>query len=100
MADQNADSGVEAQNNPDGKKPGYPKQVFFIIGNEFCERFSYYGMRAVLTLYFTSKLRFTENVATVVYHAFVMLCYFTPIFGALLSDSFLGKVCSDKYFTK
>jgi len=73
------------------KKLKYPISVFFIVVNEFCERFSYYGMRTVLTLYLRDILLFDENVSTVLYHVFVMLCYFTPVFGAILADTYLGK---------
>uniref|UniRef100_A0A670KFX5 Solute carrier family 15 member 2 n=1 Tax=Podarcis muralis TaxID=64176 RepID=A0A670KFX5_PODMU len=58
---------------------------------EFCERFSYYGMKAVLTLYFLYFLHWDENTSTSVYHAFSSLCYFTPVIGALMADSWLGK---------
>uniref|UniRef100_A0A8C8JFC2 Solute carrier family 15 member 2 n=1 Tax=Oncorhynchus tshawytscha TaxID=74940 RepID=A0A8C8JFC2_ONCTS len=58
---------------------------------EFCERFSYYGMKAVLTLYFINYLHWNQNLSTAVYHAFSSLCYFTPILGALIADSWLGK---------
>ncbi|KAM4609457.1 solute carrier family 15 member 1 [Polymixia lowei] len=70
---------------------GYPLSIFFIVVNEFCERFSYYGMRAVLVLYFTYFLRWDDDLATSVYHAFVALCYLTPILGAIVADSWLGK---------
>ncbi|XP_076316744.1 solute carrier family 15 member 1-like [Tachypleus tridentatus] len=73
------------------EKPKYPKAVFFIIGNEFCERFSYYGMKAVLTLYLTTILLYDDDMATMIYHVFSMACYFTPVFGAMLADSLLGK---------
>ena len=69
----------------------YPKSVFFIIGNEFCERFSFYGMVAVLSLYLKNKLEFSEDRSTVIYHAFSGLSYATPIFGALLADQYFGK---------
>uniref|UniRef100_A0A673JTI3 Solute carrier family 15 member 2-like n=1 Tax=Sinocyclocheilus rhinocerous TaxID=307959 RepID=A0A673JTI3_9TELE len=58
---------------------------------EFCERFSYYGMKAVLTLYFIHYLHWDKNLSTAVYHAFSSLCYFTPVLGALIADSWLGK---------
>ncbi|KAI5702313.1 hypothetical protein M8J76_016038 [Diaphorina citri] len=45
----------------------YPKSVFFIITNEFCERFCYYGMKTVLYLYMLKKLHYEENNATVLY---------------------------------
>lgn len=69
----------------------YPKSVFFILGNEFCERFSYYGMRAVLILYLTNWLGFSEDVGTAIFHSFVMLCYFSPIIGAILADGYIGR---------
>uniref|UniRef100_A0A673JY71 Solute carrier family 15 member 2-like n=1 Tax=Sinocyclocheilus rhinocerous TaxID=307959 RepID=A0A673JY71_9TELE len=61
------------------------------VVNEFCERFSYYGMKAVLTLYFIHYLHWDKNLSTAVYHAFSSLCYFTPVLGALIADSWLGK---------
>uniref|UniRef100_A0A4W6E5R9 Solute carrier family 15 member 1 n=1 Tax=Lates calcarifer TaxID=8187 RepID=A0A4W6E5R9_LATCA len=70
---------------------GYPISIFFIVVNEFCERFSYYGMRAVLVLYFKYFLRWDDDFATTIYHTFVALCYLTPILGAIVADSWLGK---------
>uniref|UniRef100_A0A8C9YXR8 Solute carrier family 15 member 2 n=1 Tax=Sander lucioperca TaxID=283035 RepID=A0A8C9YXR8_SANLU len=69
----------------------YPASICFIVVNEFCERFSYYGMKAVLTLYFLTYLHWDKDLSTAVYHAFSGLCYFTPILGALIADSWLGK---------
>ncbi|XP_054274827.1 peptide transporter family 1-like [Macrosteles quadrilineatus] len=69
----------------------YPKQVFFIISNEFCERFCFYGNRTILAIYLQSKLNYSEDDATVVYHTFVMLCYFFPFLGAIIADCFWGK---------
>lgn len=74
-----------------GSKKPYPKSVFFIVGNEFCERFSYYGMRAILVFYLTDWLQFDRDVATVIYHSFVVLCYLMPIVGAILADGYLNK---------
>lgn len=70
---------------------GYPLSIFFIVVNEFCERFSYYGMRAVLVLYFKYFLKWDDDLATSIYHTFVALCYLTPILGAIVADSWLGK---------
>ena len=39
----------------------YPPAVFFILGNEFCERFSFYGMRAILTLYLINEHHFRQR---------------------------------------
>ncbi|NWU09793.1 S15A1 protein, partial [Cephalopterus ornatus] len=70
---------------------GFPLSIFFIVINEFCERFSYYGMRAVLVLYFKYFLHWDDNLSTAIYHTFVALCYLTPILGAVIADSWLGK---------
>ncbi|CAL7933595.1 unnamed protein product [Xylocopa violacea] len=88
----------EIQDHPDNasdreknEKLKYPKSIFFIVSNEFCERFSFYGMRTVLTLYLRTQLLFSDNMSTVIYHVFTMLVYFFPVFGAMLADSLLGK---------
>uniref|UniRef100_A0A3B5N1H4 Solute carrier family 15 member 1b n=1 Tax=Xiphophorus couchianus TaxID=32473 RepID=A0A3B5N1H4_9TELE len=78
------------------KKTGKKKSVscgsiFFIVVNEFCERFSYYGMRAVLVLYFKYFLKWDDDFSTTIYHTFVALCYLSPILGAIIADSWLGK---------
>lgn len=73
------------------KKYPYPKSIFFIISNEFCERFMYYGMRTVLVLYLTRKLFWDDDTATIIYHLFTTLVYFFSVLGAILSDSWLGK---------
>eukprot|EP00092_Neocalanus_flemingeri_P064378 GFUD01078124.1.p1 GENE.GFUD01078124.1~~GFUD01078124.1.p1 ORF type:complete len:713 (-),score=199.43 GFUD01078124.1:383-2521(-) len=82
---------VAATGREEEQQLPYPKSVFFIVGNEFCERFSYYGMKAILSIYLKKKLHFTEDKATVIYHTFSMFCYFTPIFGAMIADQLLGK---------
>uniref|UniRef100_A0A2K6SDA1 Solute carrier family 15 member 1 n=3 Tax=Saimiri boliviensis TaxID=27679 RepID=A0A2K6SDA1_SAIBB len=48
-------------------------------------------MRALLILYFTNFIRWDDNLSTAIYHTFVALCYLTPILGALIADSWLGK---------
>ncbi|XP_077199960.1 solute carrier family 15 member 1 isoform X2 [Paroedura picta] len=48
-------------------------------------------MRAVLVLYFKYFLHWSDDLSTAIYHTFVALCYLTPILGALIADSFLGK---------
>uniref|UniRef100_A0A8C7YD99 Solute carrier family 15 member 2 n=1 Tax=Oryzias sinensis TaxID=183150 RepID=A0A8C7YD99_9TELE len=73
------------------EKRTHLKHICFIVVNEFCERFSYYGMKALLTLYFVTYLKWDKDLSTAVYHAFSGLCYFTPILGAIIADSWLGK---------
>jgi len=76
-----------------------PGGIPFIIGNELAERFSYYGMRAVLVVFMTQYLLdaagqpapMGESEAKGYFHLFVSATYFTPFFGALLADGLLGK---------
>lgn len=82
---------VAVEIESDGCCNNYPWWVVFIIGNEFCERYAYYGMRAVLVLYLNQFIGFSKDVSTEIYHAYVALCYFTPLFGAIIADSFWGK---------
>uniref|UniRef100_A0A9J8DAS4 Solute carrier family 15 member 2 n=1 Tax=Cyprinus carpio carpio TaxID=630221 RepID=A0A9J8DAS4_CYPCA len=91
------DKDVDAEDHGKGQRSpklcgtNYPVSIAFIVVNEFCERFSYYGMKAVLTLYFIHYLHWDKNLSTAVYHAFSSLCYFTPLLGAVIADSWLGK---------
>jgi POT family proton-dependent oligopeptide transporter len=74
-----------------------PRQIPYIIGNEICERFSFYGMRNVLTPFLiTSLLLYAPvveraGIAKDVFHTFVIGVYFFPLLGGWLSDRFFGK---------
>jgi POT family proton-dependent oligopeptide transporter len=76
-----------------------PPQVPFIIGNEACERFSFYGMRNILTVFLIDWLLKNqipgrgdrEAAAKAAFHLFVFGVYFTPLLGGFLADRFLGK---------
>jgi proton-dependent oligopeptide transporter, POT family len=76
-----------------------PSGVPYIIGNEFAERFSFYGMRAVLYAFMTKALvdhagapdLMSEAKASEWVHLFITAVYFTPLIGALLADLWLGK---------
>ena len=48
-------------------------------------------MHTVLILYLTIFLKFDKDIATIIYHTFIALCYFFPLLGAIMADSFLGK---------
>lgn len=92
VEDQSSDSDVVEQ--PTGcwnTWQQYPKHVFLIVGNEFCERFSYYGMRTVLTLYIVNILGFSDDNSVAMYHGFIVLCYTTPLLGSILADGYIGK---------
>ncbi len=68
-----------------------PPQTKFIVGNEACERFSFYGMRAILTLYCTNVLLMNKAQATEVGHLFNMAVYFLPLLGAWIADHWWGR---------
>ncbi|XP_032520880.2 peptide transporter family 1-like [Danaus plexippus] len=72
-------------------KDGFPRIVIIIILAEFCERFSYSGMKAFLTLYLRSKLDYSDERATEIYHVFSTFVYLFPILGGILADNYLGK---------
>ncbi|CAJ0584640.1 unnamed protein product, partial [Mesorhabditis spiculigera] len=69
----------------------WPKTTFCIVSNEFCERFSYYGMRTVLTFYLLNVLKFSDNQSTIFFNGFTVLCYLTPVLGSIIADGFVGK---------
>ncbi|XP_059475770.1 solute carrier family 15 member 2-like [Neocloeon triangulifer] len=69
----------------------YPKCVFLIAFYEFFERLCRNGIRSVLSIYLVYSLDFSENAATTVYHAFLAVCFFTPIIGGIVADSWLGR---------
>jgi len=74
----------------------WPPQIKYIVGNEACERFSYYGMRSILAGYIAGTvakggLGQTDDQATEIIHLFVFANYFLPLFGAWLSDKIIGR---------
>lgn len=74
-----------------------PRQIAFIIGNEGCERFSFYGMRNILTTFLAQYLLLAlplaerEIAAKEVFHSFVIGVYFFPLMGGLIADRWLGR---------
>lgn len=76
-----------------------PSGIPFIVVNEAAERFSYYGMRAILVIFMTQYLMnssgeldvMSENEAQGYFHLFVSAVYFMPLLGALLADGLIGK---------
>jgi POT family proton-dependent oligopeptide transporter len=78
---------------------GMPPGIPYIVGNEAAERYSYYGMRAILVIFMTQFLMsgrgeldvMTDDQAKTWFHGFVTAVYFFPIVGAVVSDAFLGK---------
>jgi POT family proton-dependent oligopeptide transporter len=71
--------------------PRTPPQVKYIVGNEACERFSFYGMKGILTSYMVSSLLYQDRDATTYFHVFVAATYLTPLLGGWIADRFWGR---------
>ena len=69
---------------------GHPKGLFYLFFAELWERFSFYGMRALLVLYMTKQLLYSDTMSFGIFAAYMSLVYFTPIIGGILADNYLG----------
>lgn len=83
-----------------------PRQIPYIIGNEACERFSFYGMRNILVQFLISSVILSyvpladrEGAAKDIFHSFVIGVYFFPLLGGWLSDRFFGKYNTVLWFS-
>src|SRR3982751_4589773 len=76
---------------------GHPRQLARLFTTEAMERFGYYGMRALLTLYLTKHFLFSDTTTTGLYGGFTALVYLTPLIGGLLADRYLGSKRSVKF---
>ena len=83
---------------PDPTLKGWPSGIKYIIGNEGCERFSFYGMKAILQVHLTmlfvaagSAEQLAEEDAQEMVHLFIAGVYALPMIGALIADRLLGK---------
>jgi proton-dependent oligopeptide transporter, POT family len=72
-------------------KSGHPKGLWVLFGTEMWERFNFYGMRAILTLFMVNSLMMKEAEASIIYGGFLGLCYLTPMLGGFISDRFFGN---------
>ena len=70
---------------------GHPRGLFVLFYAEMWERFSYYGMRALLVLYLTKHWLFDDGKANLIYGAYGALVYITPVLGGLIADRYLGQ---------
>src|SRR5688572_1354806 len=84
--------------SPDQENTGWPPGIPYIVGNEVCERFSYYGLRAILQVHLTALFvgafyaeKLAEQSATQVVHLFMAGVYAFPMIGALVADRWAGK---------
>ncbi len=69
---------------------GHPRGLYLLFFAEMWERFSYYGMRAILIFYLTKHFLFSDDRAYLLYGAYTSLVYITPVIGGYLADRFLG----------
>ena len=76
---------------------GHPAQLARLFTTEMWERFGYYGMRALLTLYLAQHFLFSDSTTNGLYGAFTSLVYLTPLFGGLLADRYLGSKRAVKF---
>jgi len=76
---------------------GHPRQLKRLFTTEMWERFGYYGMRAILTLYLVNHFLFSDTTAAGIYGGFTALVYLTPLIGGLIADQYLGSKRSVKF---
>lgn len=72
-------------------KTSHPKGLWVLFGTEMWERFNFYGMRAILTLFLVNSLMMKEEEASLIYGGFLGLCYLTPMLGGFIADRFFGN---------
>jgi proton-dependent oligopeptide transporter, POT family len=68
-----------------------PPQVGYIVGSEAAERFSFYGMQSILTVYMLDHLLYGQGDTKALYHVFTMAVYLTPLVGGWLADRYFGR---------
>jgi len=70
---------------------GHPKGLYVLFVTEMWERFSYYGMRAIFTLYMTKALFFDKALSSDIYGSYTGLVYLTPLLGGYMADRYWGN---------
>ena len=69
---------------------GHPRGLYVLFMTETWERFSYYGMRALLVLYLTQRFLLTDTASFAIYGAYTSLVYISPLLGGVIADRFFG----------
>lgn len=77
--------------NQTAPSTGHPKGLAVLFTTEMWERFNFYGMRALLTLFLANALSFSDKDAALIYGGFLGLSYLTPMLGGFISDRYLGN---------
>ncbi|MGI9495263.1 MAG: peptide MFS transporter [Mariniblastus sp.] len=88
MSDANS---IELPEITDKRFFGHPMGLAVLFFAEMWERFSYYGMRALLMFYLVKHWLFSDGDSAVLYGAYTSLVYITPVLGGYLADKFLGQ---------
>ncbi len=83
--------------NPERDWFGQPRQLARLFTTEMGERFGFYGMRALLTLYLTKHFLFSDHTTNGIYGGFTAMVYLTPLAGGLIADRYLGSKRSVKF---
>ncbi|MEL7720374.1 oligopeptide:H+ symporter [Citromicrobium bathyomarinum] len=83
--------GALAISRPKEEVFGHPKGLYVLFFAEMWERFSYYGMRALLVLYLVKHWLYSDGGASLIYGAYTSLVYITPVLGGWLADRYLGQ---------
>ena len=83
------DMPIDMQETP--PKKGHPKGLAVLFTTEMWERFNFYGMRTILSLFLVNALAFKDADSSLIYGGFLGLCYLTPMLGGFISDKFLGN---------
>src|SRR4051812_19681654 len=73
------------------ERKGHPKGLWVLFGTEMWERFNFYGMRTLLTLFIVYALMMSKEQSSLIYGGFLGLCYLTPMLGGFIADRYLGN---------
>lgn len=73
------------------QKKAHPKGLWVLFGTEMWERFNFYGMRTLLTLFIVNALMMSKEQSSLIYGGFLGLCYLTPMLGGFVADKYLGN---------
>ena len=87
----NVTAGDHAILQQSAAQKGHPKGLWVLFGTEMWERFNFYGMRALLSLFLADALLMGKTEASIIYGGFLGLCYLTPMLGGYISDKYLGN---------
>src|SRR5688572_5995172 len=87
----NVTAGDQAILQQAGAQKGHPKGLWVLFGTEMWERFNFYGMRALLSLFLADALMMGKTEASIIYGGYLGLCYLTPMLGGYISDKYLGN---------